>query len=108
MASLTYSVKGIRIELLFWKNDPAVNWNRYGPTRSNTGKRWFVIVTWSDSGMMVDEGSKGVVWVGMTEGAGRESRRRRVAPRLNDQIVLGVSAAFHDQGVVSYDGGHTL
>ena len=49
--------------------------------------------------MMVDEGSKGVDWVGMTEGAGRESRRRRVAPRLNDQIVLGVSAAFHNQGV---------
>jgi hypothetical protein len=38
--------------------------------------------------MMGDEGSKGVVWVGL----GRESRRRRVAPRLNDQIVLSVNA----------------
>jgi hypothetical protein len=25
-------------------------------------------------------------------GGGRESRRRRVAPRLNDQIVLSISA----------------
>jgi hypothetical protein len=37
------------------------------------------------------EGSKGVDWVGMVSGVGRESRRRRVAPRLNDQIVLGIS-----------------
>ena len=38
--------------------------------------------------MIGDEGSNGVVWVGVGVGGGRESRRRRVAPRLNDQIVL--------------------
>jgi len=42
--------------------------------------------------MIGDEGSNGVVWVGVGVGGGRESRRRRVAPRLNDQIVLFVSA----------------
>ena len=49
------------------------------------------MVTWSDSGMIGDEGSKGFDWVGVGEGGGRESRRRRVAPRLNDQIVLSIS-----------------
>jgi hypothetical protein len=41
---------------------------------------------------MGDDGSKGVDWVGVGDGDGRESRRRRVAPRLNDQIVLIISA----------------
>jgi len=37
--------------------------------------------------------------VGRGEGAGRESRRRRVAPRLNDQIVLLISDVFkQDEG----------
>jgi len=38
--------------------------------------------------MIGEEGSYGVDWVGVGVGGGRESRRRRVAPRLNDQIVL--------------------
>jgi len=42
--------------------------------------------------MMGDEGSKGFDWVGVGVGGGSESRRRRVAPRLNDQIVLSISA----------------
>jgi hypothetical protein len=42
--------------------------------------------------MIGDEGSKGVDWVGVGVGGGRESRRRSVAPRLNDQIVLFISA----------------
>jgi hypothetical protein len=107
MASLTYSVRGIRIELLFWKNEPAVNWNKKGPTRSNTGRRWFVIVIWSDSGMVVEEGSKGFDASGTLEGAGRESRRRRVAPRLNDQIVLDVSVQVRTYTYCN-DCRHTL
>jgi hypothetical protein len=41
--------------------------------------------------MIGDDGSKGVEADGRGEGVGRESRRSRVAPRLNDQIVLLVS-----------------
>jgi len=42
----------------------------------------------SDSVRNGVEGSKGWSWVGRGEGAGRESRRSKVAHRLNDQIVL--------------------
>jgi len=42
--------------------------------------------------MIGDEGSNGVDWVGVGVGGGRESRRRSVAPRLKDQIVLFISA----------------
>jgi len=42
--------------------------------------------------MMGVEGSNGVDWVGVGVGGGSESRRRRVAPRLKDQMVLSISA----------------
>jgi len=41
--------------------------------------------------MMDVDASKGVDWVGVGVGGGRESRRSRVAPRLKDQIVLSIS-----------------
>lgn len=43
IASLTYSVKGMRIELLFWKNEPPLKEKRNEPTRSNTCALWSVI-----------------------------------------------------------------
>lgn len=41
--------------------------------------------------MMRVDASKGLDWVGLGVGGGSESRRRRVAPRLKDQMVLSIS-----------------